>query len=221
MKKYVEAKKFNFEDIKGISKRQLLQHYTLYEGYVNKVNEIWSELSKNLDYENPNQTYSQIRSLKLGESFAVNGTKLHEMYFENLGGERNKPYGEILKLIEERYGFYEFFKKRFRDIGLSVRGWVILAIDSIDRNIHIFGSDAHDVGSIWLSYPLLIMDVYEHAYMIDFGVDRRKYIDEFFNNINWKVVNDRLKYYNNLFKDEKYDKPIKPKANPWMKYYTY
>lgn len=197
MKKII-PKKFNFNKVDGISINQLNQHYKLYEGYVSKLNEIWGILDQNIIYKNPNSTYSKIRSLKLGESYSLDGVKLHELYFENLGGGNNKPFGEVLKLINRDFNSYETFIKRFKNIGLSMRGWVVLAIDPIDDRLHIFGSDAHDVGAIWNSYPLLIMDVYEHAYMIDFGINKKDYIDIFIENINWNVVNKRLADYYNI-----------------------
>ncbi|ENK1245049.1 hypothetical protein K8O96_07235 [Clostridium sporogenes] len=75
---------------------------------------------------------------------------------------------------------------------------VVLDIDELDNKLHIFGSDSHDNSAIWLDYPLLIMDVYEHAYFIDFGMDKKKYMDAFFQNINWNLVNNRLNMYYNL-----------------------
>lgn len=199
MNKDIIAKKFNFNDIEGISLNQLTQHYELYKGYVNKLNEVWNILDKEKEFKDSNSTYSKMRSLQLGQSYALNGVKLHELYFENLGGNKNKPSGKILRMIEDEFGSYNFFSERFKSVGSSVRGWVVLAIDSIDNKLHIFGSDAHDVGSIWMAYPILIMDVYEHAYMIDFGIDRKKYMDIFMKNINWNVVNNRLKYYNDSY----------------------
>ncbi|WP_099187742.1 superoxide dismutase [Tepidibacter mesophilus] len=198
---YIQAKKYDFEDINGITLNQLNQHYKLYEGYVSKVNEIWTILDENKLYENPNTTYSKTRSLMLGQSYAVDGVKLHELYFSNLGGGNNMPYGDILNKIQKKYGTYEFFKKRFKNIGLSMRGWVVLSIDSLDDSLHIYGLDAHDVGTVLMSYPLLVMDVYEHAYMIDFGIDRNKYIDVFIDNINWDIVNERFINYKNMNKD--------------------
>ncbi|MEJ8554857.1 superoxide dismutase [Tepidibacter sp. Z1-5] len=198
---YIQAKKYDFEDINGMTLKQLSQHYKLYEGYVNKVNEIWTILNENKLYENPNTTYSDTRSLMLGQSYAVDGVKLHELYFSNLGGGNNMPYGDILNEIQKKYGSYEFFKERFKNIGLSMRGWVVLSIDSLDNNLHIYGLDEHDVGAVLMSYPLLVMDVYEHAYMIDFGIDRKKYIGVFIENINWDIVNERLSNYKKINKD--------------------
>lgn len=210
MNKDILPKKFDFNKIEGLSINQLVQHYELYRGYVNKLNEIWDILDEKKEIKDSNSTYSKMRSLQLGQSYALNGVKLHELYFENLGGNKNKPFGEISNMIDNEFGSYDFFSERFKSIGSSVRGWVVLAIDSIDNRLHIFGSDAHDVGSIWEAYPILVMDVYEHAYMIDFGIDRKKYMDIFMKNINWNVINNRLKYYT-----DSYDKEIDINEKNW------
>ncbi|MFD3157647.1 superoxide dismutase [Haloimpatiens sp. FM7330] len=188
-------KKFNFNNVKGISKNQLEQHYKLYEGYVRKTNEIWKESEELNDFKGSNTTYSKVRSLKLGESYALDGVKLHELYFENMNCKSNIPYGHIMKLIERDFGSYERFVKYFISVGMAMRGWCVLTIEPLDEKLHIIGQDAHDVGSIWMSNPLLVLDVYEHAYMIDFGINRLEYINIFMKNINWKVVNSRLKKY--------------------------
>lgn len=191
----VTSKNYNFSTVKGISANQLKQHYQLYEGYVKKYNEIGDILKSNSNFGTPNSTYSEIRSLKLGESYALDGIKLHEFYFENIIGGYKAPMGKVLNMIIKRYGSYEIFIQLLKDVALSMRGWAVLAIDPIDDDLHVFGLDAHDVGAIWCSHPLLVLDVYEHAYMIDFGIDRKKYVDTFISNINWDVVNTRLENY--------------------------
>lgn len=195
MQDRVEFKEFDFTEVKGLSKSQLMQHYKLYIGYVKNINKIWNIESQLDNFDDANTTYSEIRCLKLGETYALDGVKLHELYFQNLGGGTNKVYGSALELIRRDFGNYERWKKYFKSVGKSMRGWVVLAIDHIDEKLHIFGSDAHDVGAVWNSWPVLVMDVYEHAYMIDFGIDRNKYIDVFMDNINWDIVNKRIKEY--------------------------
>lgn len=189
-------KEYDFSSVQGITQKQLQQHYKLYEGYVSKINEIWNIPNDAKEFKDSNATYSKMRSLKLGETFALNGVKLHQLYFQNMTGGFNNPTGEIINLIKREFNSYDNFLQYFKNVGLSVRGWVILVIDPLDNKLHVFGSDAHDVGAVWDSYPLLIMDVYEHAYFMDFGIDRGKYIDTFVKNINWRIVNGRLQKYN-------------------------
>lgn len=189
---------FDFSSVSGISAKQLDEHYKLYAGYVNKLNQIWSVQYVPSDFADSNATYSKMRSLKLGETYALDGVKLHNLYFENMTGGSSIPYGPVLNAIANEFSSYENFISCFTDVGLSMRGWVILSIDSIDNKFHIIGSDSHDTGAIWMSHPILVMDVYEHAYFMDFGSDRKKYISTFIKNINWKVLNKRFQNHISL-----------------------
>ena len=186
----IKAKKYNLSLVKGLSDSQLKQHYELYLGYVRKINEIRSKL-KTLDDIEGNTTYSPFRGLKKGETYAINGVKLHELYFENIVAGTGIPTGRIIRLIEHDFGSYSEWEKRFRETGKSARGWTVLSYDYRDNRLHNYLLDAHDEGNVERTWPLLILDVYEHAYMIDFGIDREKYLNVFFNTINWDVVNKR------------------------------
>lgn len=189
----IQAKSYDFSTVSSITQKQLEEHYTLYKGYINKLNEIWNMPIDANKYGEGNSTYSDMRSLKLGETYAVNGVKLHQLYFENITGKYKGSPNMISKLILRDFLSFENFYNYFRKVGLSMRGWAILVFSPEDNRLHIIGSDAHDVGAIWTYIPLLVMDVYEHAYFLDFGIDRKKYIDIFFQNINWSIVDERLK----------------------------
>ncbi|MBI5167165.1 MAG: superoxide dismutase [candidate division NC10 bacterium] len=184
------AKELKFTELRGISKRQIEEHHgTLYKGYVRKLNEIEEKL-QTADPAEANATFSQIRELKMEKCFATNAMYLHEGYFANLGGD-GKAKGKIAELITQDFGSLERWEKDFRAAGIAARGWVVLAYNWYDRRLHNYSSDYHTQG-IWNSSPLLILDVYEHAYMIDFGVARAKYLDAFFANIDWDEVNKRV-----------------------------
>lgn len=175
--------------LNGISARTIREHYKLYEGYVNKANETRAKLEQ-IDLAQGNTTYSEIRALKRGESFALDGVKLHELYFDELGG-KGKPSGEILKAITAQYGDYDRFFAEFRGAGLSARGWAILAFDTEQEELFIYITDDQHNGHVIQSIPILPMDVFEHAYYIDYGTSRGEYIDAFFRNLDWSVVNRR------------------------------
>ena len=196
----IKPETFNFKSVKGISMKQLDEHYKLYVGYVTKLNEIWNIPYLPSNYTDSNPTYSKMRSLKLGETYALDGTKLHNLYFQNITNGNNTPYGPVLDVITKQFSTFDNFVSYLTNVGLSMRGWAILTIDSIDKKLHIIGSDLHDTGAVWLSYPILVMDVYEHAYFIDFGTDRKKYIATFIQNINWSVLNQRFQNYISLMK---------------------
>lgn len=196
----IKPETFNFKSVNGISMKQLDEHYKLYVGYVSKLNEIWNIPYIPSNYSDSNPTYSKMRSLKLGETYALNGTKLHNLYFQNMTNGNTTPYGPVLDAITRQFSTYDNFISYLTNVGLSMRGWAILTIDSIDNKFHIIGSDLHDTGAVWISYPILVMDVYEHAYFMDFGTDRKRYINAFIQNINWGILNQRFQKYITLMK---------------------
>ena len=179
------------KELSGISKRQIDEHHdVLYAGYVKKLNEIHTKI-ETADVTEANATFSQIRELKLEETFARNAVELHEEYFDNLGGD-GVPKGVVLDLIKEDFGSFEKWQQQFVALGISARGWVILAFDKQDLKLHNYLSDFHSHGGVWNCSPILVLDVYEHAYFLDYGTARRKYLDAFMKNVDWDEVNKRV-----------------------------
>ncbi|MDA1334567.1 MAG: Fe-Mn family superoxide dismutase [bacterium] len=190
-----EVKKLNYTKLDGISERQLSEHHdVLYKGYVDKINFIDGELSK-IDREKANATLSQLRSFKLGETFALNGVKLHEGYFDNMKEGGEECDGKIKELIERDFGSMEAWEEDFKAIGLAARGWVVLTYDLDEKKLRNILCDSHNQGGVWNACSLLVMDVYEHAYFIDFATARKKYIETFFKNLNWAYVNELISKY--------------------------
>lgn len=192
MKNYNEVKKLPVQKggLKGISEKTLSVHHdNLYEGYVKKWQEIQEKL-KGVDKSLANATFSEFRELKLEETFAANGILLHEAYFDVLGGD-GKPRGEIVKALEKDFDSFNKWQEEFKALGLSARGWVVLAFDFNDGKLHNCLADVHNQGGIWGTAPILVLDVYEHAYFIDYGSDRKSYIEDFFANLNWQAVNKK------------------------------
>lgn len=197
-----QSKPLNFQnELEGISKKTLdIHHDTLYEGYVNKMKEIGeslSLLSKNEDISG-NQTYSELRALRQGETFANNGVYLHEYYFEALGGKGIIPENALTLAIKEKWGSVEQFMKFFSASGMAMRGWVVLAWDVQLQTLKIYGCDSHNQGGVWGALPILVLDVYEHAYYIDYGADRKSYIADFWKNLNWESVNAIFEKWNSV-----------------------
>ena len=189
MRKDFQPEKNKFaKDLPGITLKMLSEHFKLYEGYVKKTNEIQSKLEQ-ADKSEANGVFSYIGELKRQETFAVNGMKLHEVYFGHLGGD-GKPKGELVKMIEKDFGSLENWKTDMIATGLAARGWAILAFDYKDNRLHNYGSDAHNVGAVWGAIPLIVLDVYEHAYFMDYGVNRKDYINSFFANLDWGFANE-------------------------------
>lgn len=184
-----EAKELKYKELPGLSAKQLNEHHVLYEGYIKKINEIREKLSL-IDRSASNATYSDYRELKLEGSFALNGVILHELYFANLGGD-----GVPSKSIEDRlisdFGSFQDWQQDLIACGIAARGWVILAED-VDGTLKHFLCDLHNQGAIWGYKPILALDVYEHAYFMDYGTNRKEYIGSFIKNLNWKVIESNL-----------------------------
>lgn len=188
-----ESKPLGFTTLVGISdKTMAIHHDKLYAGYVAKKNEIsekLSALSHGGDVSSANQSYSELRALKDGETFAVNGVYLHEWYFDALGGD-GKPSGALADALTAQYGSWENFAAYFSACGMAARGWVVLAWDTKDGELKIYTGDAHNQGGVWGCLPILVLDVYEHAYFIDYGSDRKAYIADWWKNLNWEKANE-------------------------------
>lgn len=178
--------------LKGISEKTLtIHHDKLYAGYVAKKNEIsekLSALSHGGDVSSANQSYSELRGLKDGETFAVNGVYLHEYYFDTLGGD-GAASGPLADALAAKYGSLENFITYFSACGMAARGWVVLCWDMQEQSLKIYNADAHNQGGVWGCLPILVLDVYEHAYFIDYGSDRKAYIADWWKNLNWANAN--------------------------------
>jgi Fe-Mn family superoxide dismutase len=178
----------------GISRASVEAHYKLYEGYVAKRNEILGKLGS-ADRSSANQTYSELRALKVELSFAVGGIKNHEVYFEHLGGDGGDPRGAIADLIARDFGSTDAWRADLKATGLAGRGWAWTAYDWDEGRLFNYIGDAQNTYPIWNATPLVALDVYEHAYFLDFQTDRAGYIDRFFDNLDWAVVNDWVSKY--------------------------
>ena len=181
----------SIRELNGISARTQEEHYELYKGYVNKTNEIQTKL-ESVDRASANQIYSDLRALRVDLSFAIGGVKNHEIYFALLGGEGGAPKTKTAELIKRDFPSYEKWLEDFKASGLAARGWVWLAYDHDWSCLTTVVGDTQNTYPLWNATPILAMDVYEHAYWIDFGRARAKYIEAFFNNLDWGVVEQNL-----------------------------
>jgi Fe-Mn family superoxide dismutase len=181
----------SIRELNGISARTQEEHYELYKGYVNKVNELQGRLDT-VDRASANQIYSDLRALRVDLSFAIGGVKNHDLYFSHLGGKGGVPKGKVAEMIKRDYPSYDKFLEDFKASGLAARGWVWLAYDHDYSCLTTVVGDTQNTYPLWNATPILAMDVYEHAYWIDFGRARAKYIEAFFNNLDWGVVEQNL-----------------------------
>ena len=188
--KKLEAKKFaSIRELNGISARTMEEHYELYKGYIGKTNEIQEKLDS-VDRASANQIYSEIRGLKHDETFAANGQILHEIYFSIMGGD-GQAKGEVVDKIKEDFGTFAAWEEDFKASAMCARGWVVLAYDPTDGRLHNFIGDSQNQGGVWGTFPILNCDTYEHSYFIDYGSDRKAYVEAFMRNVNWTEVNRR------------------------------
>ncbi|MFA5831600.1 MAG: superoxide dismutase [Candidatus Paceibacterota bacterium] len=173
----------------GFSETLLKNHFTLYQGYVANVNKI-AEKAETIEIGS-----IEYAELKRRFSWEWNGMRLHELYFGNMKKDALAVNGnsELYKKIAESFGSFENWKKDFLATGaMRGIGWVILAYEKEEGRLFNIWVNEHDAGHLAGTTPLLVMDVFEHAFMIDYGLKRADYLNAFWNAIDWKAAEERL-----------------------------
>jgi Fe-Mn family superoxide dismutase len=188
-----QAKDYNsLVGMQGFSETLLKNHFTLYQGYVTNTNKLLDTLDQML--KEGKVGTPEYAELKRRFGWEFNGMRLHEYYFENLGGKGGiQKEGKLYQKLADSFGSYEGWEKDFKATG-SMRGigWAVLYQDIPSGKFINFWINEHDVGHPAGGVPILIMDVFEHAFMVDYGLKRADYIEAFFRNINWAEVEKRL-----------------------------
>ena len=188
------AKDFNnLIGMEGFSETALNNHFTLYQGYVtntNKLSELLATMLKGDKLGTP-----EYAELKRRMGFEFNGMRLHEYYFDNLGGKTPvDKSGNLAKTLATTFGNYEAWEQDFRATGaMRGIGWTILYQDNLTGCLFNQWINEHEVGHLAGCTPILVMDVFEHAFITDYGLKRADYIASFFKNINWNMAEGRLK----------------------------
>ena len=178
--------------MEGFSDTLLNNHFTLYKGYVTNTNKVMETLAAMLkDGKAGTPEYAELKR-RMGWEF--NGMRLHEYYFENLGGKKALDMaGKLSKKLAQDFGSYETWLQDFKGTGaMRGIGWAILYQDNMSGKLFNQWVNEHDVGHPAGCIPILILDVFEHAFMIDYGLKRADYIEAFLKNINWAVAESRL-----------------------------
>lgn len=179
--------------MKGFSDTLLKNHFTLYQGYVTNTNKVADTLSQMLtEGKTASPEYAELKR-RFGWEF--DGMRLHELYFENLKGDGGiNPNSVLAKKMEKEFGGTGLWEKDFRACGaMRGIGWVILYHDQAGDRLFNSWINEHDSAHLSGCAPLLVMDVFEHAYFTDYQLKRADYIEAFFSNINWKAVESRLR----------------------------
>jgi Fe-Mn family superoxide dismutase len=193
-----KSKSFDLSGLNGISDKTIEMHFKLYEGYVKATNELTEKISEILekgkvDHENM-PAYSEMKR-RLG--YEYNGMVLHEYYFGNLkknGGDDPPAASFFLKRVQGGFGSFETWKGDFISIGnMRGVGWAICYEDPSNGNLSNHWITSHEVGHIAGYQPLLVMDMWEHAFLLDYKPSEKgKYIEAFFSNIDWQNIEKRL-----------------------------
>ena len=177
--------------LKGFSDKQLDAHFTLYGGYVAKLNEIEEKL-KTADRTKANYSYADYSELKRRECVAFNGTYLHQLYFENLSGQGGEASADLKKAIEKGFGSWDAYVADLKGSAGSTPGWVLTTRNRVDGLLHNYIMYEHHIGMPAHQDVLLALDCWEHAFFIDFGVKKADYLTAFLANANWNEVNKRF-----------------------------
>src|SRR4030081_1991000 len=194
-----KAREFNLSGLNGISDETLEMHFKLYEGYVKETNKLTEGITKFIQDGNVDQeempAYSEL-TRRLG--FEFNGMVLHEYYFDNLkkGGGKGDPARtqQFFKATESSFGSYDIWKADFVGIGkMRGVGWAICYENPANGQLSNHWISLHETGNVGGFNPILVMDVWEHAYLLDYKpAERPKYIEAFFSNIDWPGVEGRF-----------------------------
>jgi Fe-Mn family superoxide dismutase len=192
-----QPRQFNLSGLKGISDQTLEMHFKLYEGYVKETNNLTQRITEFIKDGNVDQeempAYSEL-TRRMG--FEYNGMVLHEYYFGNMkprGGDE-APRGTFRSAVERSYPSYDIWKTDFVGVGkMRGVGWAICYLDPATGSISNHWITLHETGNISGFVPLLVMDVWEHAFLLDYAPsDRPKYIEAFMANVDWDAVEKRV-----------------------------
>lgn len=178
---------------KGLSDGLLKTHFSLYQGYVTNTNQLVERLNQLV--EGGKTGTPEYGELKRRFGWEFNGMRLHEYYFGNITKDAT-PLDErssLFKKLVNDFGGRSLWEKDFKATGaLRGIGWAVLSYDSMESRLFNVWINEHDAGQLSGTDPLLIMDVFEHAYIVDYGIKRSDYIETFFRSVDWKEVAARF-----------------------------
>jgi len=192
------TKTFNVGELTGISKKTIEEHLKLYKGYVTNTNLILNKISELKN--DPEKNAFVLGELQRRFGFEFDGMRNHEYYFESLSGDKKEvnKNGNLYQKIEKEWGLFENFLAHFKFVAMTRGiGWTILYYDKMSDKLIITWVDEHHLGQLTGLSPILALDMWEHAFVYDYATsEKKKYIEAFFENLNWNVIEDNFK--NNL-----------------------
>jgi len=181
-------------DTKAVSEEAFRQHMVLYGSYADSLNACDPLIYGRGESRgaSPKAESAMFRGLKSGETASLNGLILHEEYFRGMTAEPGSPGAKTLGLLNAEFGGLESFISKFAECAEAARGWCVLAWEQRTKKMRILMQDAHEWGVVTSAFPLLVLDMYEHAYYLDYKTDKRKYIGAFIGSVNWAAVEKRV-----------------------------
>jgi superoxide dismutase, Fe-Mn family len=188
------AKTFNLPELKGLSKDQIAVHLALYEGYVKHTNLIMAKIAEYKAQDAEGNAYA-IAELRRRLGFEFDGMRMHEYYFEQFEGEKGgDPESALAKAAKEKYGSGENFIAHIKEVaGTRGIGWTVVYYDPAVKTLHTAWVDDHQLGQLSGLPIILALDMWEHAYMVDYKPkEKMTYVDAFLENVNWTVVEERF-----------------------------
>lgn len=190
-----EPKNFDYllgGQAKGLSDKQLKDHFELYHGYVKKLNEIREKLNT-VDKSDPNYSFNEYSELKRREPVAFNGTALHELYFDNLGNGSTQIDADTRRIIDVSFGSFDAWMEDAKAALMSGHGWVVAAFDYTEKKLfnNLIRTE-HDVGIFANTHIIIALDAWEHAYFLDYQTDKAEYAKNILTGLNWDVISKRL-----------------------------
>lgn len=192
-----EEKTFNLPTLAGLSEKQLEEHLKLYAGYVKHVNLVRQKIHE-LEMDDPAGNSYLISELRRRFSFEFNGMRMHEYYFEALenGPAEASEDSPLVQALSEKYSSFDAWLEHFKTVGMTRGiGWTVLYYDPIGKTPHTVWVGDHELGVLAGLPIILAMDMWEHAFMIDYIPGEKKdYIEAFFKNLNWQVMEDRFNH---------------------------
>lgn len=190
------ARTFDLPDLKGISKKQIEVHLALYEGYVKHTNLIIDTIAKLRDQDATGNAYT-MNELRRRLGFEFDGMRMHEYYFEQFegGAKVAEPEGNLRKVASERYGTWEGFLAHIQEVaGTRGIGWIVVYYDPAVSMLHTAFVGDHELGQLSGLPILLALDLWEHAYMVDYiPAEKKSYVQAFLDNVNWTVADARFR----------------------------
>jgi len=189
------ARTFNLPELKGLSKKQIDIHLALYEGYVKHTNLIMEKIAKLREEDAEGNAYL-IGELRRRMGFEFDGMRMHEYYFEQFegGGTPEDPKNPLADAATEKYGSWEKFVAHIKEVcGTRGIGWTVVYFDPRGRTLHTAWVNDHELGQLAGLPIILAVDMWEHAFMVDYvPADKKSYVEAFLDNLNWSVVESRF-----------------------------